>query len=404
MTEAQPPLINDQLARRNAFILSGAQAVYGINQTILITLGGLIGMLLADNKALATLPISMIMIGVMISTIPASLLMKRIGRRAGFLIGVLCGMACGMLGSYAIYIESFELFCVAMLFGGTYQAFSQYYRFAAADVASDQFKSKAISWVMIGGVVAAIVGPELVKITKDLASPVPFAGAIIATAIVNIIGLVLVSLLKLPKPHEEPAQTGGRPLVEIMTQPMFIVAVLSGTIGYAVMSLIMTASPLAVVNCGYTVNDAAFIIQWHALAMFAPGFFTGNLINRFGVLNIIRLGTLILMGCVAMALVGVELHNFWLALVLLGIGWNFTFIGGTTLLTGTYTPEERNKAQAANDFLVFSATAAASYTSGTLLHLFGWEMVNIVALPGVVLVFIATSWLAIRSPKLGRTG
>ncbi|MEH6360950.1 MAG: MFS transporter, partial [Amylibacter sp.] len=245
-----------------------------------------------------------------------------------------------------------------------------------------------------GGVLAAIIGPELLKYTKDLAAPIPFMGAIITLALVNVVALVLVSFIKIPKAKEEDFKDSGRPLAEIMKQPVFIVAVISGMVGYSVMILIMTASPIAAIACVFEVEDAAFLIQWHALAMFAPGFFTGNLINKFGVLNVIRFGAVLLAICVGISLSGLEIENFWGGLVLLGLGWNFTFVGGTTLLTSCYSPRERNKVQAANDFLVFSAAALASFASGGILQIYGWNMVNITALPAIFLAFLAVTYLA----------
>lgn len=388
------PAADDQLARRNAFLLALAQAIGGALASIVITTGPLVGyMMLAEDKSLATVPVSAMVLGTAFGTLPAGMIMRRFGRRAGFMGASLLAAVSGLIAAYAVFQNTFGLFAVACGMGGFAGAFVQQYRFAAADTASDAFKPKAISWVLAGGVLAGVVGPQTVIATKDMFEPILFAGTYLAQAGLSIISLILVSFIKIPKPPKQTATSGGRPILEIMRQPRFIVAAACGICSYALMSLVMTATPLAMIGCGLSETDAALGIQWHVMAMFGPSFFTGNLIARFGKETIVSIGLALLAACSVVALMGVELANFWTALILLGLGWNFGFIGATAMLTDTYRPEERNMVQATNDFLVFGFVALASFSSGALLNAFGWDTVNWLVFPFVVLCLILLGWL-----------
>jgi len=379
---------------KNVGVLFGSQAMFMTNQVVLITLSGLVGQMLASDKSLATLPVSTVVVATALTTIPASMLMKRVGRRAGFMLGSLIGLMGVALSVYAIWIEAFWLFVSATFIMGINGGFSQYYRFAAADVASPEFRSRAISLVISGGIAAAVIAPTIVRQTNDLL-PIPFIGSYIALFGVGLVTLFLLSFLSIPKPTVAEMHSSGRPLPHITGTPAFIVAALAGTIGYAVMSLIMTATPLAMQGCGFGVSDSSFVIQWHVMAMFVPSLFTGSLIHRFGVLNIIFIGLVLLFACVALAVNGIDLFNFTAALIALGLGWNFTFVGASTLLTETYQPAERAKVQATNDFLVFGTVAAASLSSGALLYAYDWNMVNFFALPFLTVSMMTVIWYAI---------
>ncbi|MEP3430199.1 MAG: MFS transporter [Roseibium sp.] len=396
MSSATPDtFVDDCLAKRNALLLALAQALGGASASIVIATGPLIGYMMLDaDKSLATLPVSAMVLGTAFGTIPAGMIMRRFGRRAGFMAASLLGAFSGLLASYAVFQNLFGLFAVACCLGGFAGAFVQQYRFASADTASDAFKPKAISWVLAGGVLAGIVGPQTVIATKDLFSPILFAGTYLAQAGLALIAMCLLAFIKIPKPpRQSHKQAGGRPLREIMAQPRFIVAAACGICSYALMSLVMTATPLAMIGCGLSETDAALGIQWHVLAMFGPSFFTGNLIARFGKERIVAIGLALLAACSIVALTGLELATFWTALVLLGLGWNFGFIGATAMLTDTYRPEERNLVQSVNDFLVFGFVAAASFSSGALLNAFGWGTVNILVFPFVALCLGLLVWL-----------
>ncbi|MBO9424745.1 MFS transporter [Labrenzia sp. R4_1] len=398
---AQDAFVDDRLAKRNAVLLALAQALGGASASIVITTGSLVGyMMLDEDKALATVPVSAMVLGTAFGTIPAGIIMRRFGRRAGFMGSAIVGVASGLLAAYAVLLNHFLLFSFACGLGGFAGAFVQQYRFAAADTASDAFKPKAISWVLAGGVLAGVVGPQTVIATKDMFAPILFAGTYVAQAGLALIAMFLLAFIKIPKPpRQSHKQAGGRPLAQIMKQPRFIVAAACGICSYALMSLVMTATPLAMIGCGLSETDAALGIQWHVLAMFGPSFFTGSLIARFGKERIVSIGLALLAGCAVVALMGLELAHFWTALILLGLGWNFGFIGATAMLTDTYRPEERNLVQAVNDFLVFGFVAAASFSSGALLNAFGWATVNILVFPFVVLCIGLLIWLALAERK-----
>jgi len=385
---------------RNVLLLAACQAIFVCGQTTLIFLGGLVGFALASDKSLATLPISAVILGTALMTIPASLFMRRVGRRAGFITGAVIGVFAMLLCAAAIHQAHFWLFVTGALLTGFYNAFCQYYRFAAADSADEAFRPRAISLVLAGGVVAGVVGPSLAIYTRDLLAPVTYLASYLAVAVLTAMAIVLLSLVRIPRLSEAERADSGRPLSLIARQPRFIAAVAAAMIAYGVMSLLMTATPLAMIGCGFPDEDAGYVIQWHVIGMFAPSFFTGHLISRFGLYNVMLAGAVLLVACLAISMSGIGFANFWAGLLLLGLGWNFLFIGGTTMLTGVHTNAERGKVQAVNDFLVFAATASASFMSGKLLHDYGWGTVNLVAVPFVAAVLTLTVWLALRSWRL----
>ena len=386
---------DDAKARKNAAVLAVAQALYGAVTTALVVTAGLAGSQLATDPSLATLPMSMMIVGTATTTFPISLLMKRVGRRTGFVGCALAGTCGGLLGAYALFERSFVLFLAGAFLIGIYQASASYYRFAAADLASPAFRPKAISWVMTGGIAAALFGTLLVMGTVDLLAPVTFAGTWAAMAGLALIAAVILLAVDIPY-KEDIATATGRPLRVIARQPRYIVAALTGMLSYGIMMLVMTATPVAMLGCGFSVQDSSWVIQWHALAMFVPSFFTGSLITRFGAARISAIGMVLLVGAAISGLMGIRFENFAVGLVLLGLGWNFGFIGGTTLLTTTYEPAERNKAQGLNDFLVFGTTALTSLSAGKLLAWFGWSAVNYAVFPMVALALAMIVWLALQ--------
>jgi MFS family permease len=352
--------------------------------------------MLAEEKSLATLPLAAQFIAIMLTSIPASLLMDRIGRKPAFMLVTFVGMSAGALAAWAIMSHSFWLFVCATALVGVFNGFGNYYRFAAADAVAEPLKSRAISWVMVGGVIAAFIGPNLANYTRDLIAGAPFAGSFASLIVIYLLSMLTVSSLKLPhrfhdmQEHDAARQ---RPLGEIMRQPKFVVAVICAMFGYGVMSLVMTATPLAMDHHHHHFDDTAFVIQWHVLAMFAPSFFTGELIRRFGVNRIMATGALLGLICVALNLAGTTVAHFWWALVALGISWNFLFIGGTTLLTETYAQAERAKVQAANDFIIFTTVALSSLSAGYLQYRLGWQAVNWGVVPLLLLILASIAWL-----------
>jgi MFS family permease len=379
--------------RSNLFVLASGQALTMTGASVTMTASALVGRMLAADASLATLPVAVQVTASMLATIPASLLMRRAGRRLGFSLGSVLGIAGGLLGAHAIMHASFLLFCLGSALIGAALGFVTFYRFAAADHGDERSRSRAISLVMAGGIVAAIAGPELAKRSVDLLAPLAFAGCFLVIAVLNVAALAVVQWLRLPLPTAAERQDSGRPLGVIARQPAFIIAVLAATIAYAVMTLVMTATPLAMLACGFEFGPTAFVLQWHALGMFVPSFFTGYLINRFGVLRLMAVGAALLLACVAVNLTGLKIAQFWTGLVLLGVGWNFLFIGGTSLLTQTYAPAERAKVQALNDFLVFGLAAAASFLSGAIHSGIGWAAVNLAVIVPVLVVFVGLIWL-----------
>jgi MFS family permease len=386
--------------KKNVALLSASQALLLTNNSILIATNGLAGYALATDKTLATLPVTAYIVGAALTTMPASLLMRRIGRRTGFTLGALFGFLGALICAYAAYRHNFWLLCAGALVLGAYNATGQYYRFAAADSASAAFKSRAIALVLAGGIAGGILGPETTKLTKDLVAQATFAGSYLSLAGFCVLAIGVFSLLRIPRLSGAEQSDAGRPLAAIARQPEFLVAVVSAVVSYGVMNLLMTATPLAMSACELPFSDAALVIQWHVIAMFAPSFFTGTLIKRFGLLNIMLLGVVLSLGCVAVALSGVEVRNFWLALVLVGVGWNFMFIGATTLLTECHTPAERGKVQGVNDLAIFVTMIASSLSSGLLFTLQGWMMMNRLAVPFLLAAGAAIIWLAARRRRL----
>ncbi|MCV2881188.1 MFS transporter [Actibacterium sp. XHP0104] len=403
-TISDTPATTDARAKRNVMFLVMAQAFLGAQMPMIFTIGGLAGQSLASNVCWATLPISMIVLGSMLTATPISALMQKYGRRAGFFVGTTGGALGAATGAYGLMQNSFEIFLLGSLFTGVYMSAQGFYRFAAADTASDDFRPKAISYVMAGGLASAIIGPQLVKVTTD-AYVVPFMGTYLAVMMINIIGSVLFLFLDIPKPpvpaHDAPK---GRSRIELLRTPRVAVAIICALVSYALMNLVMTSTPLAVVGCGFEQSDAADVVTAHVLAMFVPSFFTGHLIARFGVEKIVALGLIILAGAGAVALSGVALEQFFVALVLLGLGWNFGFIGATAMLAGAHAPEERGRVQGMNDLIVFGGVTIASLASGGLMNCSGgtvqqgWTSVNLAMAPFLMLAGGALIWLALR-PK-----
>jgi len=387
---------------RNLWLLAGCQAMQLSTNATLIVINGLAGLALASNKALATLPITLWVIGGMVATMPASFYMKRVGRQRGFMHASGIGIVAALVSAAAIGMHSFWLLCLGALIFGGQNAFGQYYRFAAADSATADFKSTAISLVLAGGVLGGILGPGTSRFAIDLL-PQKFMGAYLALIAFLLVTIALLSLTRLPQPTGETHTGRGRSLAEIAAQPEFIVAVLAGAVGWGVMYLLMTSAPIAMGICGHPYGDAAFVVSWHVMAMFAPSFFTGTLIRRYGVLSILLAGALINVVSVGIALSGGAVAYFWWSLVLDGVGWNFLYVGGTTLLTETYRPEEKAKAQGANDLLIFAMMAFSSFFSGLILTAGGWEAVNLWALPMVGVLLLAIAWLAVRNRRRSGT-
>ena len=385
---------------KNVGLLSACQGLLLTNNSILIATNGLAGFALASDKAWATVPVTAYIVGAAMTTMPASLLMRRVGRRAGFVLGAVFGIIGALTCAYAAFVHDFWMLCAGALVLGVYNATGQYYRFAAADGASADFKSKAISLVLAGGIAGGILGPETSKITKDLFAQAVFTGSYLSLAVFCLLAIGLLSLVDIPPLTAAERKESGRPLSGIARQPAFIVAVLSATVGFGVMNLLMTASPLAMTACQHPFSEAAFVIQWHVIGMFAPSFITGTLIRRYGVINVMLAGVVLNLGCVGVALSGVEVLHFWFALLLLGVGWNFMFIGGTTLLTECHTPAERAKAQGANELLIFITMAASSLSSGLLFTLHGWNLMNQLAVPFLVVAGASMLWLAARRKRL----
>ncbi|MGO4665535.1 MFS transporter [Bosea sp. 2YAB26] len=383
----------DALAKRNALVLACAQAFGGANPAIVVSLGGIVGSQLVTDKTFATVPVSLMQLGIACGVIPAAMLMRRLGRRNGYLIGALTGVIASSIAAAGTGSRIFWLFCLGTFMCGLYGAFVQSYRFAAADTASESFKPRAISWVMIGGLAAGVIGPQSVYWTRDLTPDAPFAASFMAQGLLALLAIGVVMMLRAP-PVAAVRSSGGRPLSEIMRQPKFIASVTAALVSYGLMSFVMTAAPLAMVGCGHSIGDAALGIQWHVLSMFGPSFFTGRLIARFGKEKVTAAGLLLLACAAVVGLNGLSVAHFWIALVLLGIGWNFGFIGATALVTDCYRPEERVKVQAANDFLVFGSVAIASFSAGGLLNTGGWQSVNWLVFPPVAVALALVAWQA----------
>jgi len=378
---------------RNVFLLAIANAIMMSVNSLMVTSAAIIGSQLATNKALATLPLALQFLAVMCTTIPASMLMKTIGRKGGFLVATaigLIGASCGVIG---IYQDSFFLFCIGTISTGIYSGFGNYFRFAATEVAPAEKKNAAIGYVLAGGIVAAFIGPNLAHLSKDLFA-VSFVGTFASVVLLYALNGLNFLSMRLPRPVRTDLRQTTRSMRRIAQQPEYIVAVSSAALGYGIMVLLMTATPLAMMHgAHHPFADVAFVIQWHVLGMFVPSFFTGHLINRFGAQSIVIAGALLMILCVGFNLSGDSVNHFWIALLLLGIGWNFMFIGGTSMLTETYRADESAKAQACNDFIVFSCAAIASFSAGALSHWLGWQRVNYAVIPLIVITVIAHGWL-----------
>ena len=392
----------DTIARRNVVILATAQAFLGAQMPVVFVVGGLAGQSLAANACWATLPISLIVFGSMTTAPWLSHVMQRFGRRAGFLIGAGTGALGGLICAYALYISSFQMFLAGSYLTGIYMSAQGFYRFAAIDTASEEYRPKAVSYVMAGGIVAAVLGPQLAKVTFD-SFVIPFMGAYLAVVAVNIIGASLFFLLDIPRPEAPKAASElGRTRLQLLATPRIAVAIICAMVSYALMNLVMTSTPLAVVGCGFTKAHAADVVMAHVLSMFVPSLFTGHLIARFGVERIMTAGLVILSTAGLAGLSGFQMGNFYAALILLGVGWNFGFIGATTMLAGAHTPQERGRVQGMNDFLVFGLVTISSLSSGGLMNCsggtpqVGWVTVNLAMAPFLVLAFGALVWLATR--------
>lgn len=380
------------LARRNAFTLAIASGLAGANATIVYATGGIIGQSLATTAALATLPASTFMLGTMLATLPVAQAARRYGRRATFMTGNILGAWAGILAALGIYLGSFLVFCLGTTLAGAYQAVVQSYRYAAADTATPAFRPKAISWVLTGGVAAAFIGPQLVIWTKELLLPHLFLATFFAQAAVAILTIGATSRFVDQKP-EEVLAGDVRPLRELLRQNRLVVAIGCGTVAQALMNFVMTAAPLAMVQCGHSITEAALGIQWHVIAMFAPSFYTGHLIQRFGKERMIITGMMILIGCAAANLHGLAVMNFWIGLTLLGIGWNFAFVAATAMVTECHRPSERARVQGFNDFTIFSVTTCGSLMAGLLLATLGWNTINWILIPVTLAAVAAVLWL-----------
>ena len=384
MTVITAEAIDDTVARANVRRLAAAQALTGANAAVVFATGSIVGAQLAPSIWLATLPLSIYMLGLAAGTLPTGMISQAYGRRAAFIAGTACGALCGLIAAIAILYGSFAVFCFATFLGGVYGAVSQSYRFAATDSASVAYRPKAISWVMAGGVFAGVLGPQLVQWTMDLWPPYLFAVSFLVQAVVALVAMAVLAGVNAPKPVAA-QMTGGRPLLEIIRKPRFIAAVICGAVSYTGMNFLMTSAPLAMKFCGLSLSDSNFGIQWHIVAMFGPSFFTGHLIARFGAAKVAAVGLILEAIAAVIGLSGITAMHFWAGLFVVGVGWNFSFVGASALIVEAHRPQEGKKVQAFNDFIVFGLVAIGSFSSGQLLASHGWSMVNIVVFPAVAL-------------------
>ena len=386
---------DDNLARRNAMVLAVAQALAGGNNTVIVSTASIVGAALAPDKGLATLPITAMVFGMWFGTLPIGWLARRFGRRFALQAGSAFGMASGLISYSAVMSGSFALLLFGTFCGGLYAAAHQSYRFAAADTASERYRPKVVSWVLAGGVFAALIGPQLVIFTKDMLPPYMFAASYLGQSACALLAALVLLFVKVPPLRVIDASL-IRPLMTVVRTPRFLVAVACGVASYSMMNMVMTSAPLAMIGCGHSVTDATLGIQWHVLAMYAPSFITGSLIARFGVLRITGIGLGLLAISAAVSISGLTVAHFWTGLVLLGVGWNLAFIGATTMVTQCHRPEERNKVQSFNDFLIFGSMALSSFSSGQLLAYFGWVAINEVIFPVVLTAAALLVWLHFR--------
>lgn len=398
------PQDDDRLARRNALFLAAATALAGANASVVFATGAITGARLAPDPGLATAPVSIFVVGMACGTLPIGFLARRYGRRLTFGLGAFCGVLMGLIAATAVIHDSFLLYCVATFFAGLYGSVAQSFRFAAADTATPAFRPKAISWVMAGGVFAGVLGPQLVSHTMDWWQPHIFAASYLAQAVVAVIAFVVLMQVKPGRGQEAAQSAPARPLKQIIAQPRFIVAAICGVTSYALMNLVMTSAPLAMKLCGHAVADSNLAIQWHVMAMYGPSFFTGSLISRFGSPKVIFSGLLLLAAAALVDMSGIDVMTFWIGLILLGVGWNFGFVGATAMVAETHAPSERNKVQAFNDFLVFTTMALGSFSSGKILTSLGWDAVNLVVFPPVLVAVLALSWLFLRHKQAKGAG
>jgi len=386
---------DDNLARRNAIVLAAAQALAGGNNTVIVSTSSIVGAVLAPDKGLATLPVTAMVFGMWLGTLPLGVLARHFGRRFALQCGSVFGILSGLISYAAVMNGHFSLLLVGTFCGGLYAAAHQSYRFAAADTASEAYRPKVVSWVLAGGIFAAVIGPQLVIFTKDLLSPYLFAASYLGQSACALAAAFVLQFVKVP-PLGASRHDKARPLGEIARSSRFIVAVACGMASYGMMNMVMTSAPLAMVGCGHSVTEATLGIQWHVLAMYAPSFITGSLVARFGVERITGIGLALIAAAAAVNIAGLTVAHFWGALVLLGAGWNLSFIGATTMVTQCHRPRERNKVQAFNDFLIFGSMALTSFSSGQLLDKYGWTTINEVIFPTILVAGALLVWLALR--------
>jgi predicted MFS family arabinose efflux permease len=387
--------IDDGLARRNAMVLAVAQALAGGNNTVIVSTASIVGAVLAPDKGLATLPITAMVMGMWFGTLPVGWMARHFGRRFALQSGSVFGILSGLISYSAVMEGQFWLLLIGTFCGGLYAAAHQSYRFAAADTASEAFRPKVVSWVLAGGVFAAVIGPQLVIFTKDLLSPHMFAASYLGQSACAFVAALVLMFVKVPPLVEKRAEN-PRPLGQIVRAPRFIVAVACGIASYTMMNVIMTSAPLAMVGCGHSVADATLGIQWHVLAMYAPSFFTGGLIARYGVERIAGIGLGLIGLAAVVGIAGITVAHFWGALIFLGVGWNLSFIGATTMVTQCHRPDERTKVQSFNDFLIFGSMAVSSFSSGQMLEYLGWTAINEVIFPTICVAGAMLVWLTVR--------
>lgn len=391
------PLIDDARAKRNAMKLAVGSALAGANASVIFATGAIVGAGLAPSPSLATAPVSIFVVGMALATLPVGWISRNFGRRTAFQLGSSLGAIGGLINAFAIWKSSFALYCFGTLMCGCYAAVAQSYRFAAADTASDAFKPKALSWVMAGGVAAGFVGPQLIQNTMNLWQPYLFAASYVGQSAVAVIAMAALSTVDIPKPAAA-AHAAGRSLREIALQPRFVVAAVCGVVSYALMNLIMTSAPLAMMMCGHDISDSNLAIQWHVVAMYLPSFITGSLILRFGPEKVVLAGLALTAAAAMVDLSGIDVAHFWVGLILLGVGWNFGFVGASAMVLQSHRPEERNKVQSFNDFLVFGTMAVGSFSSGHVLTSYGWSAVNWIAFPPILLATVALLVNSMRKP------
>jgi len=384
---------------RNLWLLALLQGLFLTNNVTFIGINGLVGLALAPYGWMATLPVMGYVVGGALFTGPVAWAQARFGRKAGFQLGLGVALGSALLCAFAAYTRNFWLLCAATLLAGYYSANGQLYRFASAELAAAPAREKAVSLVMAGGLLGAVLGPNLASRTRDVTS-VPFIGAYLALAVVALVAMAALALMRFPPVPARASSSGGRPLAQIVRQPEFIIAAAAGALAYGVMNLLMAATPLAMQQCGLPFSDAAFVLEWHVIGMFAPGFFTGHLIKRLGVLPVMATGVLLNLACVAIAISGVDVRHFAIALFTLGVGWNFLFTGSTTLSLSTYTAQEKDRAQGALNFLLFAVMALSSFTSGVLVTAQGWALLNVGSLLPVLLIGTSLIWLKRRRDRV----